>query len=31
VADNLRAKEVRVSDHERFVARHDPETAEPYG
>src|SRR6266545_2095320 len=28
VADNLRVKEVRISDHERFVICHNPDAAE---
>ncbi len=28
VADNLRVKEVRISEHERFVVRHNPDTAD---
>jgi hypothetical protein len=28
VAENLRVKEVRISDHERFVIAHNPEAAE---
>ena len=28
VADNLRVKEVRISEHERFVVCHNPDTAD---
>ena len=28
IADNLRVKEVRISDHERFVICHNPDGAE---